>query len=890
MPKGYLKTFARSLSGGRWLPRLGRPAEPAWFSWRYILLLTVVFWGLFAGCIVVYLIVNSREINLMHGQASADGSGLAQEIQHHLNLHLQSVLRLRSAWMVGRLRSASDLAAASEALLADDPVFSSIAALDSDDICEWAAPAPNNRHLVETDFALDPHWQSALRRARENGAESITAVEFDQTGEPFVDIVVPLVPSDQRSPVLAVRMMLADFLRSAIAERFRRDFNIEIHDGTITKGAILIARFGDALDQKSGLADINIVQVGDRFWRVSLWPKQTSPISRVANLSRWILWAGIPIAFLATATLFWLILSRVRESLRLTRRHLAALESLNRLTTAIGAKLGSGTDMLRELSESARVLMAMDKSMVALLDSDGQSCTFFESAADAPPAQPRRVALDQLPLSRRAMALRRTMIISDPRETTLPGVRASMEAKGVAAAIVIPLFDAEQVGFLALGSVRPRRFDDADRRLIDLLGAHAGVILANNRLYEQVRTALEVREQLLQQQEKLYAASAAAYHAASFDRSVQAIVENAPQLLGVDMCMVNLIDSTSGQEMVVAASSGHYSELVVGLRFRIAGTNAQRIIESRQLIVIENARHDSTVHPLFRQLARVGSIMYVPMFRSDAQPLGMLSIVNHEPTDFSEAQRRLCQAFANRAAAAIENAELHEQTRRSAATQAVLLRELHHRVKNNLAGIVALLSIEQPELPPDARRWLDRAVQRIQNMARAHDLFSGRIEHVSLQQLVEQVVVSLSVVSRQVRIDTRLSGCDPKLPTTQAVSLAMVLHELCSNAILHGVEDSGSIIIQSRPCDEGLAIDVIDDGHGVPPDILTNPRRLGRDRRDDGGVATATQPRRGMGLVLVQELVKRELQGVFELRQRSGRGTIATVRFAVVPLKAEETL
>ena len=71
--------------------------------------------------------------------------------------------------------------------------------------------------------------------------------------------------------------------------------------------------------------------------------------------------------------------------------------------------------------------------------------------------------------------------------------------------------------------------------------------------------------------------------------------------------------------------------------------------------------------------------------------------------------------LAARAAEAIQTARMHDAARRAAQTRQMLLRELNHRVKNNLASIVALLSIDRPEMPEQATAWLNRASERIVN-------------------------------------------------------------------------------------------------------------------------------------------------------------------------------
>ena len=127
------------------------------------------------------------------------------------------------------------------------------------------------------------------------------------------------------------------------------------------------------------------------------------------------------------------------------------------------------------------------------------------------------------------------------------------------------------------------------------------------------------------------------------------------------------------------------------------------------------------------------------------------------------------------------------------------------------------------------------------------------------------------------QIDLDLQGDDIKLRSDASVTLAMVLHELCFNAISHGVPEGGTITVRSRVSEDGMIrIEVIDDG--------------GAEAQSDSGTAILTRissevASTGIGLSLVRGLVGRELHGEFSIEANSGGGTIATVVFSGVERK-----
>ncbi|MGH7213511.1 MAG: histidine kinase dimerization/phosphoacceptor domain -containing protein, partial [Tepidisphaeraceae bacterium] len=339
-------------------------------------------------------------------------------------------------------------------------------------------------------------------------------------------------------------------------------------------------------------------------------------------------------------------------------------------------------------------------------------------------------------------------------------------------------------------------------------------------------------------------------------------------------------------EMLAAAVTGVYAEQIAGRRFRSSGTNADRVMASRCMLVVEDGPNDPTLHPYFRKVMNAGSVIYLPLFRSDSAPLGVLVLVRHAPGLFTRDQLEMAQLFATRAAAAVENARLHGQARRDAETKAMLLRELNHRVKNVLSGIVGLLSMNTPpELTVAAREWLARVTERIGTIARTHELFVGGPGHerVELGELIQRTLQSLSIDKPAgVSIRTEVDGVRATLRSERAVSLAMVIHELCYNAVVHGSGEEGVVTVRLAWADapNRVAVSVLDEGS----ETASAPAEL---ERNPVGDANRFRSATGSGLGLVNGLVGRELQGRFALSSRSGGGIAAVVEF---PLLGDESV
>jgi two-component sensor histidine kinase len=596
----------------------------------------------------------------------------------------------------------------------------------------------------------------------------------------------------------------------------------------------------------------------------------------------YVLWGGLTISVLMSAAVLQALLHRAREQER-TRRQLEAIESLHAVSMAIGAQLTAGT-ALDALASASHRLLGMDRAGIAMLK-ENQTLEVVAAAGAMPHDFPKFFDLQDLPASSHCLETNACVFEGDMLRPTRPYGRLAVRAFDAKSLILIPLrLENRPIGLLTLSSSRPREFSDLDHRIAELLGSEASVMLANQQLYQQMRTALESSQRLLRQRQAIWAANAAVRSHGALDDMLSQIVRLVPSAIGTDVCGMTLLTGPSGQS-VLAAVSPPYEKLIG----RQTGPNpvAEEAFKSRKPLIIADAHSDPRLHSSWQSIRDVGSILYIPMFRSDREPLGILALSRHQTGSFTQEQIELGQTFSALVALAVENTRLLEQTRDDAETKTVLLRELNHRVKNNLAGIVGLLELKPPSMPAEVRQWLDRATDRIRSMASAHQLFAGGVVRVPLDSLVAQTLAASTVNKNgTVHVKTELNGVRQAIGPEQAVALAMVLNELCHNALVHGLRQGGTLTIRARegrdsvksPAGPGdkIVIEVADEGRGCPEPI--------GDRAQDGASAAPVSVSSGFGLELVEGLVRRELKGRFAL-QSAPNGTTATLEF---PLPREE--
>jgi len=197
------------------------------------------------------------------------------------------------------------------------------------------------------------------------------------------------------------------------------------------------------------------------------------------------------------------------------------------------------------------------------------------------------------------------------------------------------------------------------------------------------------------------------------------------------------------------------------------------------------------------------------------------------------------------------------------------IKEIHHRVKNNLQTVSALLRLQSRRVEDlKARGALDEAVRRISSIALVHETLSASgKDEVDFDSVVD------SLISHAVDLAPRAAGAvsditvkrlgslgslDPKIATP----LSLVITELVANAIEHGLTTKGSKVdvIFSRT-GGSCVVKIEDDGVGLPE---------GFNLKESSN----------LGLQIVRTLTESELKGTLEI-QGSEKGTTAQLRFEI---------
>ncbi|MBD3615959.1 MAG: PAS domain S-box protein [Gracilimonas sp.] len=198
-----------------------------------------------------------------------------------------------------------------------------------------------------------------------------------------------------------------------------------------------------------------------------------------------------------------------------------------------------------------------------------------------------------------------------------------------------------------------------------------------------------------------------------------------------------------------------------------------------------------------------------------------------------------------------------EQVRKSLREKEMMLAEIHHRVKNNLAVITGLLELQSYSAESEsAKRILKDSQMRVNSIAMVHEKLyqSEDFSEVDINQYFEELsgIIHKTMQQSDLEVDIELNIKPVKLPITQAIPCGLLLNEILSNSFKHAFTDSkkGNIkICLSQPEDKLLLI-IQDDGIGLPENSEMDITK-------------------SMGMTLIKTLAK-QLNASFSFRNEGG--------------------
>jgi two-component sensor histidine kinase len=213
----------------------------------------------------------------------------------------------------------------------------------------------------------------------------------------------------------------------------------------------------------------------------------------------------------------------------------------------------------------------------------------------------------------------------------------------------------------------------------------------------------------------------------------------------------------------------------------------------------------------------------------------------------------------------LQNVTELRRRERELVTKDATLREIHHRVKNNLQTVSALLRLQSRRIEdPAASAALNEAVRRIASIALVHETLSSSTEaSVAFDDVLDRLIKhALELSPRMGELNIARTGELGSLDPRVATPLSLVVTELIHNALEHGLAESGAnLTVEVSRLEDAAQIVIFDDGVGLP----------------DGFTILESA---NLGLQIVRTLTENELKGTIKLI-RTNRGTEAQLNFPI---------
>jgi two-component sensor histidine kinase len=434
--------------------------------------------------------------------------------------------------------------------------------------------------------------------------------------------------------------------------------------------------------------------------------------------------------------------------------------------------------------------------------------------------------------------------INDPRFKLLPETRE----EGLRSLMAVPLnVQGRVIGAMNVQTTERHEFSEDEIELLSLIANLAAGALEKATLYDRMQQQIEELSTLAE-------VSRTVTSPLYLDDMLSVVTEMAARVMGAKATALYLLDETSGNLLLrathnISAVEQQSDTLDVGQG--IAGQVAAR----GQPIFVANVQSEVQFmdHDLAEQEGWV-SMLAVPLTVRE-RIVGVFSCYSGHYHKFNTKEMELFQTLANQTALAIENARLVINT--------AVVREMHHRVKNNLQTIAMLLRL-QMSAAHDLRadEILPETINRILSMAAVHETLSeGGLRVVDLKEVLKRVTRSIgeTMLTTWQDITIEVEGDRLILPSREATSLALAAGELVQNALKHAFvgRNRGKILLDLQAGQDESRITVEDDG-------------VGNAGEQNGS--------KGLGLQIVEALVVEDLKGHFELSALPA-GTRAVLRF-----------
>jgi serine phosphatase RsbU (regulator of sigma subunit)/anti-sigma regulatory factor (Ser/Thr protein kinase) len=326
-------------------------------------------------------------------------------------------------------------------------------------------------------------------------------------------------------------------------------------------------------------------------------------------------------------------------------------------------------DLLAELLERVTEILHTDTAAFLLLEEDaGVVAARAAKGIEEEVEQGVRIPLGR-GFAGRIAAERHPIIIPDVDHGDI--LNPILREKGIKSLLGVPLLvEGRVLGVLHVGTLTPRDFTEHDVDLLQLAADRAALAIDRARLYEDERAARGRAERTAGMLQAVQRVTDAALAYLSVDDLLDELLIRTRDILHADTAAILMLER-DGKMLRARAAKGIEEEVEQGVRIPVGGGFAGRVAAERRPIVIPDVDHSYVLNPILSEKG-IKSLLGVPLL-VEGRVIGVLHVGSLTYREFTADDRDLLQLAADRAALAIEHAEIYEQRRVAEALQRTLL-------------------------------------------------------------------------------------------------------------------------------------------------------------------------------------------------------------------------
>lgn len=304
---------------------------------------------------------------------------------------------------------------------------------------------------------------------------------------------------------------------------------------------------------------------------------------------------------------------------------------------------------------------------------------------------------------------------------------------------------------------------------------------------------------------------------------LQKSLEVVQNVMNAEASSLMLIDEFTG-ELVVSLPIGPVKKQITGARLEEGTGIGGWVIENKKPFYTNDPQKSQIFAGELSDDFTTRNIICVPLFDKRGKIFGVLEAINRlDERGFGDQDVPVFQALADHVATAIERTQELEKVQKQLQEKEMMLTEVHHRLKNSLTTITALIEMEFSEIEDDnAKEVLQKTCSRIDSMTEVHNLLynTGLNSKIRLDsyisRLAEKIGSTMIHPSQNINIEVKADTIE--LDTERAMSCGLLLNELMVNAYKHAFKNQteGNILIKLiQPGNDNIILEVSDDGEGI---------------------------------------------------------------------------